>query len=117
MKRNYQDIGHKVKATVIGSKRNCTIGMEKGEEFDLSVHQCGDFCGYFYHNIFGAVYTLQFAGKLPRPTGDMQRADKPDMLQFGGTFSPGKDYRAQIWDCPNPHKRVQIELRRIPMGE
>ena len=113
MKKTYQDVGHKVKAKVIGGKRPCTIGMEQGDEFDLSVHKAGDFCGYFYHNIFGAIYTMQFGGKLPQPTGTMQRPDKPETLQFGGTFRASEDSNVQVWDCPNPHKRIQIELRRV----
>jgi uncharacterized repeat protein (TIGR04076 family) len=65
--------------------------MKPGDEFDLGIHQCGEFCGLFYHNISGWVTTLQ----------------------LGGTFPVGDDPDVQVWDCPNPNKRVKIELRRI----
>ena len=88
---SYPKIGNKVVAKVIGTKGDCTIGMKAGDEFDLSLHKCGDFCGFFYHNIFGWV----------------------DTLQLGGTFPLGKDPDVMVWDCPNPMNRVQIELRRV----
>jgi uncharacterized repeat protein (TIGR04076 family) len=62
MTKSQPEIGHKVVAKVIDATRGCTIGMKDGEWHELSVHKCGDFCGYFYHNIFGAIYTLQFGG-------------------------------------------------------
>lgn len=115
MKKSFPEIGQKVVAKVIKAKGKCTIGMKKGKWYELSVHKCGDFCGYFYHNIFGAIYALQFGGDLPQPSGVMQRPDKPDTLQFTGTYKWSDDnIEAQIWDCPNPVKRVQIELRRMP---
>lgn len=87
----YPKIGHKVVAKVLEMQNNCTIGMKPGDEFDLSVHKCGEFCGLFYHNIQGWVTTLQ----------------------FGGTFPMGDDPDVQVWDCPNPMNRVKVELRRI----
>ena len=87
----YPKIGSKVVAKVLKSKGDCTIGMKPGDEFELSVHKCGEFCGFFYHNIFGMINTLQ----------------------FGGAFPAGEDPDVQIWDCPNPINRVLIELRRI----
>ena len=53
--------------------------------------KCGEFCGLFYKNIQGWVQTLQ----------------------FGGTFPAGPDPDVQVWDCPNPMNRVQVELRRV----
>ena len=88
---NYPQIGHKVVAKVLGAKGNCTIGMKPGDEFELSTHKCGEFCGLFYSNISGWVKTLQ----------------------FGGTFPMGEDPDVMVWDCPNPMNRVQVELRRI----
>ena len=87
----YPKIGNRVVAKVIEMKNNCTIGMKPGDEFDLSIHLCGDFCGLFYHNISGWVKTLQ----------------------LGGTFPMGDDPDVQVWDCPNPMNRVKVELRRI----
>jgi uncharacterized repeat protein (TIGR04076 family) len=88
---SYPKVGNKVVAKVIETQSDCTIGMKVGDEFELGVHQCGEFCGYFYHNIFGWVKTLQ----------------------FGGTFPMGDDPDVQVWDCPNPMNRVKVELRRI----
>ncbi len=86
----YPKIGHKVTAKVLDMQNNCTIGMKPGDEFDLSIHQCGSFCGLFYHNIQGWISTLQ----------------------FGGTFPMGDNPDVQVWDCPNPMNRVRVELRR-----
>lgn len=91
MSVNFPSFGSKVVAKVIETKGDCTIGMKPGDEFELSTHQCGDFCGLFYNNIAGWVRTLQ----------------------FGGTFPIGNDPDVQIWDCPNPNNRVKVELRRI----
>ncbi|MDA8405348.1 MAG: hypothetical protein M0T73_00600 [Deltaproteobacteria bacterium] len=53
--------------------------MEIGDEFELSTHKCGNFCGLFYHHIAGWVKTLQFGGSVP--------------------FFPDPD--TQVWECPN----------------
>ncbi|WP_421903870.1 TIGR04076 family protein [Maridesulfovibrio sp.] len=84
-------IGSKVVAKVIETKGNCTIGMKPGDEFELSTHKCGDFCGLFYKNIAGWVTTLQ----------------------LGGTFPFGDDPDIQVWECPNANNKVKVELRRI----
>jgi len=86
----YPDIGHKVVAKVIEAKADCTIGMKPGDEYELSIHRCGEFCGFFYHNLLGWIKTLQ----------------------FGGTFSLFEDSDARIWECPNLNNRVKVELRR-----
>lgn len=91
MSVTFPSLGSKVIAKVIETKSNCTIGMKPGDEFELSTHKCGDFCGLFYSNIAGWVKTLQ----------------------FGGTFPMGEDPDVQVWDCPNPNNRVKIELRRV----
>lgn len=88
----YPPIGNKVVAKVLDMQNDCTIGMKPGDEFELGVHRCGEFCGYFYHNILGWVKTLQ----------------------FGGTFPLGDDPDVQVWECPNPNNRVKVELRRTP---
>lgn len=86
----YPEFGHKVVARVLDTKGDCTIGMKPGDEFDLSLHQCGQFCGLFYHNIYGWINTLQLGGRFPI-------GDDPDV---------------QVWECPNPMNRVKVELRR-----
>jgi uncharacterized repeat protein (TIGR04076 family) len=90
MATTFPQIGNKVVAKVIDMAGNCTIGMQKGDEFELSIHKCGDFCGYFYHNIFNWV----------------------TMLQFGGTFPMG-DPDVMEWVCPNPNNKVKVQLKRI----
>jgi len=44
---SYPEIGNKVIAKVIETKGNCTIGMKPGDEYELSIHKCGEFCGFF----------------------------------------------------------------------
>ena len=87
----FPQIGPKVVAKIIETKGHCTIGMKPGDEFELSTHKCGDFCGLFYKNIKGWVQTLQ----------------------FGGTFPAGSDLEVQVSDWPNLMNRVQFELRRV----
>lgn len=91
MSIKFPSIGNKVVAKVLELDNPCTIGMEVGDEFELSTHRCGDFCGLFYSNIAGWVKTLQFGGEFPL-------FEDPDV---------------QYWECPNPGKRVKIELRRV----
>jgi uncharacterized repeat protein (TIGR04076 family) len=86
----YPPIGNKVMAKILDTQGDCTIGIKPGDEFELSVHQCGEFCGYFYHNILGWIKTLQ----------------------FGGTFPVFPDPDVQVWECPNGQNRVKVELRR-----
>jgi uncharacterized repeat protein (TIGR04076 family) len=87
---SFPQVGNKVVARILETKGDCTIGMKPGDEFELSTHKCGDFCGVFYTNIAGWAKTLQ----------------------FGGTFPMGEDPDVQVWDCPNPMNRVKVELRR-----
>ena len=91
MSVKFPKIGNKVVAKVIETKGDCTIGMKPGDEFELSVHRCGYFCGLFYHNILQWITTLQFGGKFPI-------GDDPDVM---------------YWECPNPNNRVKVELRRV----
>ncbi|WP_028324695.1 TIGR04076 family protein [Desulfatirhabdium butyrativorans] len=90
MGTTFPQIGNRVVAKVIDTKDKCTIGMQKGDEFELSIHKCGNFCGYFYHNIFNWVA----------------------MLQFGGTFPMG-DPDVMEWVCPNSKNQVKVQLKRI----
>lgn len=88
---NYPKLGNKVVAKVVELQRDCTIGMKPGDEFELSLHRCGEFCGYFYHNIHNWITMLQFGGDSPL-------GDNPDVM---------------IWECPNPNNRVKVELKRV----
>jgi len=88
---SYPKIGNKLIAKVIEMQGDCSIGMQVGDEFEVGIHKCGEFCGYFYHNIFNMINTLQ----------------------FGGTFPAGDDPDVQVWECPNTNNRVKVELRRV----
>ena len=89
MSVTYPQLGNKVVAKVIEKQGECTIGMDVGDEYELSIHKCGEFCGYFFHNIFGWLKTLQ----------------------FGGTFPLFEDPDVQVWECPNSNNRLKVELR------
>lgn len=39
----YPQMGNKVVAKVIEKQGDCTIGMNVGNEFELSVYKCGEF--------------------------------------------------------------------------
>ncbi len=80
---SYPKLGNKVIAKIIDMKGQCSIGMKVGEEYELSIHKCGDFCGYFYHNLFGMITTLQFGGSFP----------------------------VMEWECPNGQNKVKVQLR------
>lgn len=88
----YPPIGHKVTAKVIGMDNPCTINMQEGDEFELSLHKCGNFCGFFYHNIHPMVMMMQTDGEFP---------GLPDPEVLSGI------------ECPNGRNKVKIELRRV----
>ena len=72
-------LGYKVVATVIDIKGKCNAGHSVGESFEISIHNPGDLCGSFYHNIFPSLETFQFGGNLPWWQGDTIRLQCPDM--------------------------------------
>jgi len=85
-----ENIGKKVIATIVETEGDCFIGMKKGDQFELGIHKCGDFCGYLYHNLFNWISTLQFGGNLPHDEeGEVQICE---------------------W-CEPPHK-VKVRLKR-----
>lgn len=88
----YPPIGNKVVAKVLGMDGRCTINMQEGDEFELSIHKCVQFCGLFYHNIQPFVVMMQTGGDFPG-------LPDPDVM-------PGIT-------CPNGQNKVKIELRRI----
>ena len=87
---SYPKLGSKVIAKVIETKDKCTIGMKVGDEFELSLHKCGEFCEYFLHNIFGELKTVQ----------------------FGGTFPLFENPNVQVWECPNANTHLKVALQR-----
>jgi len=82
-------IGYRVSATISGVKGSCSAGHQVGETFEISCHDPGGLCGFFYHDIFPNLSTFQFGGSLPWWQGDSIE------LQ-----------------CPDPHNLVTIKLER-----
>jgi hypothetical protein len=44
-------IGKKVMATITGVKGECSAGHRVGDAFEISFHDPGGLCGFFYHDI------------------------------------------------------------------
>jgi uncharacterized repeat protein (TIGR04076 family) len=72
-------IGYKITATVIGSKGTCSAGHKLGESFEISCHNPGGLCGYFYYSIFPSLSTFQFGGRYPWWEGDVIELACPDL--------------------------------------
>jgi uncharacterized repeat protein (TIGR04076 family) len=62
--------GKKIIATIIDVKGTCNAGHQKGDTFEISCHNPGDLCGFFYHDIFPSLSAFQFEGDLPWWEGD-----------------------------------------------
>ena len=71
-------IGYRVFATITGVKGRCNAGHQVGEKFEISCHNPGGLCGFFYHDIFPHVETFQFGGSLPWWEGDTIHLQCPD---------------------------------------
>jgi uncharacterized repeat protein (TIGR04076 family) len=71
-------IGYKIAATITGVKGNCSAGHAVGETFEISCHDPGGLCGFFYHDIFPSLSTFQFGGSLPWWEGDAIQLQCPD---------------------------------------
>ena len=71
-------IGQKVVATVISAKGTCSAGHQEGDTFEISCHNPGGLCGFFYHDIFPMLSTFQFGGNLPWWSGDKIQVECPD---------------------------------------
>jgi len=57
--------GNKIVATVIGVQGKCNAGHELGDQFEISTHNTGGLCGFFYHDLFPRLSVMQFGGKYP----------------------------------------------------
>lgn len=75
-------IGNKIMATITGVKGDCSAGHKEGETFEISCHDTGGLCGWFYHDIFPSLSTLQFGGRLPWWQGDTIQLQCPDSLNL-----------------------------------
>jgi len=82
-------IGYRVEATITGVKGECSAGHNTGETFEISCHDPGGLCGFFYHDIFPNLSTFQFGGAMPWWEGDT--------IQL---------------QCPDPQNLVTMELKR-----
>ena len=75
--------GKKVIATITDVKGTCNAGHKKGDTFEISCHNPGDLCGFFYHDIFPSLSAFQFGGDLPWWEGDtiqLECADKYNLV-------------------------------------
>ena len=71
-------IGYRVVATITGVKGKCNAGHQVGDTFEISCHNPGGLCGFFYHDIFPNLSTFQFGGNLPWWEGDTIELQCPD---------------------------------------
>ncbi len=85
-------IGYRVTGTIKAVKGTCSAGHKVGDVMELSGHNTGGMCGFFYHDIFPYVVMLQFGGGFPVEWGN------PDVVEL---------------DCMDKMNAVTIELRRI----
>ncbi len=85
-------LGFRVVGTIKSVKGHCTAGHRTGQRIELSGHNTGNMCGFFYHDIFPYILMLQFGGGFPAEWGD------PDVIEL---------------ECMDRANAVKIELRRI----
>ena len=71
-------IGNKIVATIKSVKGDCNAGHEKGDTFEISCFDSGGLCGFFYHDIYPTLSTLQFGGKFPWCHGNVIELRCPD---------------------------------------
>lgn len=82
---------YKIVGTIKNVKGRCTANHKKGDVIELSGHDSGGLCGFFYHDIFPSIITLQFGGTFPW-------SQDPDVVEL---------------ECPDRFNVVKIELKRI----
>lgn len=84
-----EQLGYKVIGIIKAVKGTCSAGHKAGDRIELSGHNTGGLCGFFYHDIFPTIILLQFGGQYP--WGD------PDRVEL---------------ECMDRHNAVTIELQR-----
>jgi uncharacterized repeat protein (TIGR04076 family) len=82
---------YKLIGTIKDTKGFCTAKHKKGDTFELSGHSADRLCGFFYHDIFPSILTLQ----------------------FGGTFPWSTDLDVIEVECPDRMNTVKMEIKRI----
>ncbi len=85
-------VGYRVVGAIKAVKGSCHAGHRPGDEIELSGHDTGGMCGFFYHQCFPYIIMLQFGGGFPPEWGN------PDVVKL---------------DCMDKSNAVTIELRRI----
>jgi uncharacterized repeat protein (TIGR04076 family) len=73
-----EKIGIKFIATVTGLKGSCHANHKAGQMFELNCYDSGGLCGFFYHDIFPNLNTMQFGGKYPWWDKDLIEVECPD---------------------------------------
>ena len=58
-------IGSKITATVKHVKGHCDMEHKVGDTFEPSCFDSDGLCGFFYHQIYPDLQTLQFGGQMP----------------------------------------------------
>ncbi len=84
--------GYRVVGTIKDVKGQCNAGHKVGEQIELSGHNTGGLCGFFYHDVFPYIIMLQFGGGFPVEWGD------PDVVNL---------------ECMDKVNAVKIELKRV----
>ena len=82
---------YKIVGTIKDVKGRCNAKHKKGDFIELSGHDSGGLCGFFYHDIFPSIITLQFGDTFPW-------SQNPDVVEL---------------ECPDRYNVVKIELKRI----
>ena len=86
-------IGYRIVGTIKDVKGYCNAGHKKGDKLELSGHNTGGLCGFFYHDIFPYIMMLQFGGSFPE-----KWVEDPEVVEL---------------ECMDRTNAVKIELRRI----
>ncbi len=84
-------VGFRIVGTIKEIKGKCNAGHKVGDTFELDGQDSGGLCGFFYHDIFPYLITLQ----------------------FGGSFPWSEDQDIGEYECPDRTNAVKIELKRI----
>ena len=70
-----EQVGYTVVGTVTKVRGTCSYGHKVGDKFELSGYSADGLCGFFYHDIFPYIITLQFGGTFPW-------GDPPDRIEL-----------------------------------
>ncbi|MFX0132311.1 MAG: TIGR04076 family protein [Candidatus Hodarchaeota archaeon] len=75
-------IGYRIVGKIKRVKGHCNAGHKKGDQIELSAHNTGGLCGFFYHDIFPYIIMLQFGGSFPKEWGDQDVVELVCMDKF-----------------------------------